>query len=115
VSPLPRRTRQGRRDGACCTLTRRLRASQGASRLLQRSDRRSSAGHALSKGHADFVGVTTVEASIQKQYFRQFDESTGRTGIVVPTKRHIHPRTEDGTPYLSFLPITLDISDVTFS
>jgi hypothetical protein len=203
------------------------------------------------KGHADFVGVSTVEASIQKQYFRQFQESTGRTvlfdksanrvtvagadgkiiealdnprstfagyttetkwslaqvayfrsyaswhylvepyiftwpgvesrevepwtengetwrvlsvtfpdsidvhsqtqlyyfddagllrrmdyqpvvngdtqvahyirgeatfdGIVVPTKRHIHPRTEDRTPYLSFLPITLDISDVTFS
>jgi hypothetical protein len=36
-------------------------------------------------------------------------------GIVVPTKRHIHPRTEDGTPYLSFLPITLDLSDIKFS
>jgi hypothetical protein len=31
------------------------------------------------KGHADFLGVNTVEASVQKQYFRQFEESTGRS------------------------------------
>lgn len=36
-------------------------------------------------------------------------------GIVVPTTRHIHPRKEDRTPDLSFLPITLDLSDVKFS
>lgn len=31
------------------------------------------------KGHADFVDVNTVEASMQREYFRQFQESTGRT------------------------------------
>jgi hypothetical protein len=33
------------------------------------------------KGHADFVDVDTVEACMQKQYFRQFQESTGRTVV----------------------------------
>jgi hypothetical protein len=36
-------------------------------------------------------------------------------GIVAPTKRHIHPRNEDRTPDLSFLGITLDLSDIKFS
>jgi hypothetical protein len=36
-------------------------------------------------------------------------------GIVVPTKRHIHHRNEDGTPDLSWIPITLDLSDIDFS
>ncbi|RSM87401.1 hypothetical protein DMH04_10185 [Kibdelosporangium aridum] len=34
-------------------------------------------------------------------------------GIVVATKRHIHIRQEDGTPDLSWIPITLDLSDIT--
>ena len=36
-------------------------------------------------------------------------------GIVVPAKRHIHPRNEDRTPDLSNVSITLDLSDVKFS
>lgn len=35
-------------------------------------------------------------------------------GIVVPTTRHIHHRNDDGTPDLSWAPITLDLSDITF-
>ncbi|MFI7609368.1 hypothetical protein ACIBTV_30245 [Micromonospora sp. NPDC049366] len=36
-------------------------------------------------------------------------------GIPVATKRHIHPRNEDGTPDLSWIPITVDLSDITIS
>ncbi|MBP2705885.1 hypothetical protein JOL79_18930 [Microbispora sp. RL4-1S] len=34
-------------------------------------------------------------------------------GIPVATKRHIHTRNEDGTPDLSWVPITVDLSDIT--
>jgi hypothetical protein len=33
------------------------------------------------KGHADFVGTDTVEASLQEQHFRFVQESTGRTVV----------------------------------
>ncbi|MFE4995517.1 hypothetical protein ACFRH4_30010 [Streptomyces mirabilis] len=36
-------------------------------------------------------------------------------GIVVPTERHVHHRNEDGTPDLSWIPITLNLSDIKFS
>lgn len=36
-------------------------------------------------------------------------------GIPVPVKRHIHRRNEDGTPDLSWAPITVGISDITIS
>ncbi|MFC3505318.1 hypothetical protein ACFOOK_30750 [Micromonospora krabiensis] len=36
-------------------------------------------------------------------------------GIPVATKRHIHPRNEDGTPDLSWIPITVDLSEITIS
>lgn len=36
-------------------------------------------------------------------------------GIPVATKRHIHTRNEDGTPDLSWIPITLDLSDIKIS
>jgi hypothetical protein len=35
-------------------------------------------------------------------------------GFVVPTKRHIHIRREDGTPDLSWIPIALDLSNISF-
>jgi hypothetical protein len=34
-------------------------------------------------------------------------------GVLVPTSRHIHLRNPDGTPDLSWTPITVDLSDVT--
>jgi hypothetical protein len=36
-------------------------------------------------------------------------------GLVVSTQRHIHIRNEDRTPDLSWIPITLDLSDSKFS
>ncbi|GGL05312.1 hypothetical protein Sme01_63800 [Sphaerisporangium melleum] len=36
-------------------------------------------------------------------------------GIPFPTKRHIHTRNEDGTPDLSWIPITVDLSDIKIS
>ena len=36
-------------------------------------------------------------------------------GLTVPTQRHIHVRNEDRTPDLSWIPITLDLSDITLA
>ncbi|GAA2389990.1 hypothetical protein [Nonomuraea africana] len=55
----------------------------------------------------DVNGRTPVAHYIREE--QTFD------GIVVPTRRHVHARNEDRTPDLSWTPITLDITDVTFS
>ena len=44
-------------------------------------------------------------------YIRQHENVDG---FVVPTKRHIHSRREDRTPDLSWIPITLDLSNISF-
>ncbi|RKR92304.1 hypothetical protein BDK92_6742 [Micromonospora pisi] len=54
-----------------------------------------------------------VNGSTPVAHYIRAQESVG--GIVVPTERHILTRTEDRTPDLSWIPITLELRDIKVS
>jgi hypothetical protein len=42
-------------------------------------------------------------------------EETEVDGVLIPTQRHIHLRNDDGTPDLSWIPITIELRDIAIS